>query len=70
VKEFLHEQKHFTQRRKVAEDAKRTKELLFANLCALARLREIVYFLHAFRRGNGLFLREMSIVKKALAFLT
>jgi hypothetical protein len=36
VKKFLDRQKHFTQRRKVAEDAKKTKELLFANLCTFA----------------------------------
>ena len=39
----LNKQKHFTRRRKVAEGAKRTKELFFASLCALASLREIVY---------------------------
>ncbi len=47
VKKCREEQKHFTQRRKVAEDAKKTKKLLFANLCALASLREIVYFFTA-----------------------
>jgi hypothetical protein len=44
VKKFQDEQKHFTQRRKVAEGAKKTQKLLFASLCALASLREIVYF--------------------------
>jgi hypothetical protein len=44
AKESRNEQKCFTQRRKVAEDAKRTKPLSFALLCALASLREIVYF--------------------------
>ena len=39
------EQKHFTQRRKAAESAKRTKELSYAGPCALAPLREIVYLL-------------------------
>src|SRR5208283_5920674 len=47
VKKCREEQKHFTQRRKVAEDAKKTKKLLFASLCALASLREIVYFFTA-----------------------
>ena len=44
VKKLQDEQKHFTQRRKVAEDAKKTRKLLFASLCALASLREIVCF--------------------------
>jgi hypothetical protein len=43
VKKSLNEQKHSTQRRKVAEGAKRTEQLFFASLCALASLREIVY---------------------------
>jgi hypothetical protein len=50
VRKCREEQKHFTQRRKVAEDAKKTKKLLFANLCALASLREIVYFFTASSR--------------------
>jgi len=32
------EQKHFTQRRKVVEGAKKTKHLIFASLCALVPL--------------------------------
>ena len=46
MKKFLGEQKHFIRQPtdKVAGDAKKTKELLFAHLCALAPLREIVYF--------------------------
>jgi len=40
-------QKHSTQRRKVGEDAKKTRKLLSADLCALASLREIVYFFTA-----------------------
>ena len=44
MKEFLNEQKHFTQSRKVTEGAKKTKALLVAGLCVLAPLREIVYF--------------------------
>jgi hypothetical protein len=44
VKKSREEQKHFTQSRKVAEGAKRTKQLSFASLCALASLREIVCF--------------------------
>jgi hypothetical protein len=47
VKKFQEEQKHFTQRRKVAEGAKKTQKLLFASLCALASLREIVYIFTA-----------------------
>jgi hypothetical protein len=47
VKKSLKEQKHFTQRRKVQEGAKKTKQLFFASLCALASLREIVYFFTA-----------------------
>jgi hypothetical protein len=34
VKKSLEEQKHFTQRRKVLEGAKETKQLSFAILCA------------------------------------
>jgi hypothetical protein len=44
VKKSRNEQKHFTQGRKVAKDAKRTMELYFASLCALASLREIVNY--------------------------
>jgi hypothetical protein len=47
VKKSLKEQKHFTQRRKVQEGAKKRKQLFFASLCALASLREIVYFFTA-----------------------
>jgi hypothetical protein len=47
VKKSPEEQKHFTQRRKVVEGAKKTKQLFFASLCALAPLREIVYFFTA-----------------------
>ena len=47
VKKSLNEQKHSTQRRKVAEGAKRTEQLFFASLCALASLREIVCFFTA-----------------------
>jgi ABC-type multidrug transport system permease subunit len=47
VQKSLKEQKHFTQRRKVQEGAKKRKQLLFASLCALASLREIVYFFTA-----------------------
>ena len=44
MKKSQEEQKHFTQRRKALEGAKETKQLFFAILCALASLREIVYF--------------------------
>jgi hypothetical protein len=47
VKKSPEEQKHFTQRRKGLEGAKKTEQLLFASLCALASLREIVYFFTA-----------------------
>jgi len=47
VKKSRQEQKHFTQRHKGAEDAKKTKQLFHASLCALASLREIVYFFTA-----------------------
>jgi hypothetical protein len=47
MKKSLNEQKHFTQRRKVAEGAKKTKQLSLASLCALASLREIVYLFTA-----------------------
>jgi hypothetical protein len=47
VKKYLEEQKHFTQRRKAAKDAKKAKQLFIGNLCALASLREIVYFFTA-----------------------
>jgi hypothetical protein len=50
VKKSLEEQKHFTQRRKVQEGAKKRKQLSFATLCALASLREIVYFFTASKR--------------------
>jgi hypothetical protein len=43
----LKEQKHFTQRRKAQEGAKKRKQLFFARLCALASLREIVHFFTA-----------------------
>ena len=46
MKKSLEEQKHFIPptRDKVPEGAKKTKKLFFATLCALASLREIVYF--------------------------
>jgi hypothetical protein len=44
VKKSLEEQKHFTQRRKVLEGPKKTKQLFFATLCAMASLRETVPF--------------------------
>jgi hypothetical protein len=44
VKLSLDWQKHFTQRCKVAKCAKKTRQLLIADFCALASLREIVYF--------------------------
>jgi len=47
VKKSLEEQKHFTQGRKVQEGAKKRKQLFLASLCALASLREIVYFFTA-----------------------
>jgi mRNA-degrading endonuclease RelE of RelBE toxin-antitoxin system len=52
VKKSLEEQKHFTQRRKVLEGAKKTKQLSFAILCALASLREIVHFFTASKRRD------------------
>ena len=47
VKKSLDEQKHFTQRRKAGKGAKKTKQLFFASLRALASLREIVGFFTA-----------------------
>jgi hypothetical protein len=47
VKKSLDEQKHFTQRRKAGKGAKKTKQLFFASLHALASLREIVGFFTA-----------------------
>jgi hypothetical protein len=49
VKKSLEEQKHFIPptRDKVQEGAKKRKQLFFASLCALASLREIVYFFTA-----------------------
>jgi hypothetical protein len=47
VKKYLEEQKHFTPRRKAAKDAKKAKQSFIGNLCALASLREIVYFFTA-----------------------
>jgi len=44
VKKCPGKQKHFTQRRKGAKGAKRTKRLFFARLRAFAAWREIVYF--------------------------
>jgi hypothetical protein len=49
VKKSLNERKHFTQGRKVAEGAKKTKRLVLASLCDFASLREIVYFFTASR---------------------
>jgi hypothetical protein len=43
VKYSLEKQKHFTQRREVLQGAKEKRHLFFANLCALAPLREIVH---------------------------
>jgi hypothetical protein len=52
VKLSLDEQKHFIRRLtdKVVEGAEKTKQLFFACLCALASLREIVYFFTASRK--------------------
>ncbi len=47
VKKPPEQEKHFTQSRKGPEGAKKTKRLFFASLCALASLREIVYFFTA-----------------------
>jgi hypothetical protein len=49
VKKSLKEQKHSIPptRDKVQEGAKNRKQLFFASLCALASLREIVYFFTA-----------------------
>jgi hypothetical protein len=51
VKECREEQKHFTPRRKDAKGAKRTKQLYFASLRALAPWREIF---QSFRTFVGL----------------
>jgi hypothetical protein len=53
VKKSPNEQERFAQRRKVAEGAKRTMQLLFASLCALAPLREIVFFHRFESRGKS-----------------
>jgi len=37
-------QNHIAQRRKVAEAEKKTKQLIIANLCASASLREFAHF--------------------------
>jgi hypothetical protein len=54
VKQSLVGQKHFTQRRKVAKGAKKTKQFFFAGLCALVSLREIVYFFTSSEPGGEL----------------
>ena len=41
---------HPARRDKVVEGAKKTKQLFFVSLCALASLREIVYFFTASNR--------------------
>jgi hypothetical protein len=43
-------EKDFTQRRKVVEGAKKTRQFFFASLCVLASLREIVDFFTASNR--------------------
>jgi hypothetical protein len=44
VKEPPQEQKHFTQRRKAVEGAKKTRRFFFARLCVLAPWREVFDF--------------------------
>jgi hypothetical protein len=55
VKKSLKEQKHSIPptRDKVQEGAKNRKQLFFASLCALASLREIVYFFTASQAVGG-----------------
>ncbi len=47
MKKLWEEQRHLTQRRKVAKGAMQTKEFLFAALRALAPLREDMAFIHS-----------------------
>jgi hypothetical protein len=53
VKKSLEEQKHFTQRRKVEEGAKKRKQLFFASLCAMVPLCGMRLFIFSQLRNVG-----------------
>ena len=53
VKKSPDDEKHSTQRREVVEGAMKTKQLLFASLCGLVSLLEIVCFFTASREGSS-----------------
>jgi hypothetical protein len=53
VKQSRQLQKHFTQRHKVVEGAKKTEQLFFPSLCALASLREIVFLFAASQKDRN-----------------